>query len=255
MDFREAIRILDGVALRTNSAQARQDLARAYNNLAALRAQDAAGLIEAKSYYDKAIGIHQGLVTEFATNREYKSELVKFLNNYSDLRRELGEVDAARDSNTQALGLLDDLVRPAPSLGIEQADAFNLRGRILQSEGAADAAREYRRSFDLFRDLEKGGADRLPGFHVRFGDLLANLAAFASTQLNSNDAQNLFDEAVRYYTDLGIRTSRDRSATARDILDTLRQTLSGLPATRRARWEQPIQALEHAVAPPAPSSR
>src|SRR6185503_12084597 len=44
MDFREAIRILDGVAQRTNSAQARQDLARAYNNLAALRALDASGL-------------------------------------------------------------------------------------------------------------------------------------------------------------------------------------------------------------------
>jgi tetratricopeptide (TPR) repeat protein len=254
MDFREAIRILDGVAQRTNSAQARQDLARAYNNLAALRALDASGLMEAKTYYAKAIALHQGLVREFGSNREYKSELAKFLNNDSDLRRELGESAAARESNAQALALIDDLVRPAPSLGIEQADAFNLRGRVLEAEGSSEAAREYRRAFELFKDLERGGADRLPGFHVRFGDLLANLVGFASREQKNSEAQRLIDEAVGYYAELGIRYSSDRSTTARDILGTLRQTTSSLPPASRARWERPIQALEEALKPPAPTA-
>ena len=254
MDFREAIRILDGVAQRTNSAQARQDLARAYNNLAALRAVDASGLMEAKSYYARAIALHQGLVREFSGNREYKSELAKFLNNDSDLRRELGEFDAARESNAQALGLIDDLVRPAPSLGIEQADAFSLRGHILEAEGSSDAAREYRRALDLFRDLEKGGGDRLPGFHVRFGDLLANLGSFASREPKNSEAQRLLDEAVGYYAELGIRYLKDRPATAKDILATLRQTASSLPPASRARWERPIQVLEDALNPPAPAA-
>ena len=64
--------------------------------------------------------------------------------------------------------------------GIEQADAFTLRGRILRSEGSPDAFREFQRSLDLFKDLERGGADRVPAFHERFGDLLLNIAALAA---------------------------------------------------------------------------
>ena len=248
-DFREAIRLLTGVASRTNTAQVRQDLSRAHNNLAALLARDEKGLAEARSEYEQAIALHQALITEFPGNRQYKSELTQFLNNYSDLRRELNEFDAARDSNAKALALLDNLLRPSPSFGIEQADTFNLRGRILQDEGsAAEAIGEYRRSFDLFRDLEKGGVDRLPGFHIRFGDLLANLAMLAGTRPDNRDAQRLLDDAVGYYADLGVRSSRERAVAARNILDTLRQTISGLPPARRNQLEPSIQALENALA-------
>ena len=145
-------------------------------------------------------------------------------------------------------------MRPSPSLGVEQADAFNLRGHILQAAGSSDAAREYRRSLELFQDLEKGGADRLPSFHFRFGDLLANLGGFARTHLNNNDAQRLLDDGVSYYADLGVRSSRERPATAKGMLDTLRQAVSGFPPVRRDRLEQPIDALEQTVAP-APSRR
>jgi tetratricopeptide (TPR) repeat protein len=252
-EFREAIRILDGVAQRTAaSPQARQDLARAHNNLAALRAFDANGLAAAKGDYEKAIAVHRGLVAEFPANREYKSELAKFLNNDSDVRRELGEFDAARDSNAEAVRLLDDLVRPSPSLGIEQADAFNLRGHILQAAGSGDAAREYRQALDLYKDLERGGADRLPGFHQRFGDLLTNVASLASAQLNNGDAQRVFDDAVGYYADLGVRSSGDRPAIARGILDTLRQSLTGLPTVRRDGIERSLQPLENVVSPAPP---
>ena len=254
MEFREAIRILEAVVQRTTTAQARQDLARAHNNLAALRAADATGLADATTNYEKAIALHRGLVAEFPQNREYKSELAKFLNNDSDAQRERGDFAAATARNGEALALLDDLVRPSPSLGIEQADAFNLRGHVLQSAASPEASREYRRSLDLYKDLEKGGADRLPGFHVRFGDLLANITTLATTQLNNADAQRLLDDAVSYYADLAVRSSGDRSATAKSMLETLRQVMSGLPPAQRDRLQRPIQTVEHAVTP-APSRR
>jgi tetratricopeptide (TPR) repeat protein len=254
-DFREAIRILDAVNRRVSSAQARQDLSRAHNNLAVLRARDSNGFTDARANYERAIALHRSLVADFPDNREYKSELVQFLNNYSDLLRELGEYEPARDVNAQALALMDDLVRPAPTLGIEQADTFNLRGRILQAEGSPDAIGQYRRALDLFRDLEKGAAERRGAFHLRFGDLLSNSASLAGTPLDNTDAQRLLDDEISYYADLGIRLSRDRPATARDILATLRQTIDSLPAVRRGRWQQAIQALENAVTVPAAARR
>src|SRR6185295_914252 len=97
----------------------------------------------------------------------------KFCNNLAYLLRERGQLERARQRSSQALDLLDELARPAPSLGVEQADAHNLRGLILQSEGSGDAEREYRASFEAFAKL---ATDRdpppVPEFHLRFGDLL-----------------------------------------------------------------------------------
>jgi tetratricopeptide (TPR) repeat protein len=248
-DFREAIRILEDVLRQSNIAQARQDLARVYNNLAALRAEEPGGISDAKRYYAKAIDLHEQLVAAAPGNREYQSELAKFANNYSDVLRELREFDAARQSSTRALALLDDLVRPAPTLGIELADAFSLRGRILQAEASPDAIREYQHSFDLFRDLERGGAARLPDFHVRFGDLLQNLVSLALNQPGRSSIDQLLDEAVRYYIQLGITTAASGPNMANTVLDNLQQAIADLPESRRARWNEAIRSLEQVTVP------
>jgi uncharacterized protein involved in exopolysaccharide biosynthesis len=59
-------------------------------------------------------------------------------------------------------------------------------------------------------------------------------------------------------TQVGLVSSKSvaqRPATARDILATLRQTIDSLPAVRRGRWQQAIQALENAVTVPAAARR
>jgi tetratricopeptide (TPR) repeat protein len=252
-DFREAVRILEDVIRRTDAAQARQDLSRAYNNLAALRSEADDGFTEAKGYYEKAIALHEGLIARVPDNREYRSELAKFSNNYADLLRELGDVEHATMSSARALALLDDLVRPAPTLGIEHADAYSLRGRILQSQASADVVRTYRQALDLFKAVEKGGADRLPGFHERFGDLLVNLASLVVAQPDNAETQRLFDDAAGYYADLGARIASIRADDARHILDNLQRAVAELPAARRRRWDRPILALQQAVPPTAES--
>jgi tetratricopeptide (TPR) repeat protein len=251
-DFREAIRILEDVVRQSDAAQARQELARVYNNLAALRAEQPGGMADARTYYARAIAVHEELVQRAPDNREYRSELARFSNNYSDTLRELGDFTGARESSARALALLDGLVRPAPTLGIEQADAYSLRGRILQDAGSPEAFREYQRSLDLFRDVESGGANRLPLFHLRFGDLLTNLATLAQSQPGRSDVSRLLDEAVGYYAELGIRTASD--GTAADVLENLRRALAILPQARRARWDRQLQTLEQ-VTTPAGSGR
>jgi hypothetical protein len=144
-------------------------------------------------------------------------------------------------------------VRPAPTLGIEHADAYSLRGRILQSQASADVVRTYRQALDLFKAVEKGGADRLPGFHERFGDLLVNLASLVVAQPDNAETQRLFDDAAGYYADLGARIASIRADDARHILDNLQRAVAELPAARRRRWDRPILALQQAVPPTAES--
>ena len=104
---------------RQNPAAA-QELSRVYNNLAVLiasGAQDLDGLREARPYYERAVRMHQDLTSRDPRNREFKLELAKFSNNFSELLRELSEFALAREHSSRAITLLDELVRPAPSLG------------------------------------------------------------------------------------------------------------------------------------------
>ena len=115
-------------------------------------------------------------------NRQYKLELAKFCNNDAETARVVRRLrPRAARRNDQALALLDDLLRPAPSLGIEHADAHNLRGRILASAGSPEAESAFRESLQLFDELDHNPAARLlAAFHERFSDLLLNLAALVT---------------------------------------------------------------------------
>jgi tetratricopeptide (TPR) repeat protein len=185
---------------------------------------------DARSFYERAIRIHDDLVARKPGNREYRFELAKFSGNYAELLRELGSFDLARQNSSRALALIDELVRPAPSLGIEQADAHNLRGRILQSEGSGEAPGEYRQALAMFEDLSKTyDADRLSDFHLRFGDLLLNLTSLRRERPSEGEAGALLSGAVRFYVDLGRKAIASGSATqARDVLDNLSRLMPGL---------------------------
>jgi hypothetical protein len=142
--------------------------------------------------------------------------------------------------------LLGELVRPSPSLGIEQADAHNLRGRILQSDKSPEAVSEYRQSLAMFEDLAKTtDVNRLTEFHLRFGDLLLNLAALRREAPGGEQARNLLSDGFHYYTDLGRRTIAAGSTDeARQIIDNLSRTMTALGDQDRALFAAGFRALQ-----------
>jgi tetratricopeptide (TPR) repeat protein len=248
-DFREAIALLEAIAAKRGGGQESQELARSYNNLAALLSRKDEGVPEAKRLYARAIALHEELVRKEPRNREYKSELAKFSDNYAELLRERGELAPAHDSNDRAINLIDDLVRPAPSLGIELADAHNLRGRILQSEGSADAPAAYRRSLEIYQQLAGGGqVVRLPAFHLRFGDLLLNLAS-AQRERPRPEIKQILSDAVAFYTDAGRRAvAAGFVANGREVNENLDRVKDALAEPDRAGIATAQEAMKKALA-------
>jgi tetratricopeptide (TPR) repeat protein len=251
-DFREAIRLLEPLAQKAGNAQASQELARAYNNLAALLAQgaeDRQGLEAARPLYERAIATHTALTSRDPGNREFKFELAKFSNNYSELLRELGAYEPAERHSANALRWLQELVRPAPSLGIEQADAHNLRGRILQSAGStADAVAEYRTSLQLFQTLARTDeAAGRPDFHLRYGDLLTNLAVLRRERPAGTEPRRLLTEALRTYLDFGLRSRPAASGEGKAVFDTLARVMPEIGEADRAAFTESYGRLQQQV--------
>jgi tetratricopeptide (TPR) repeat protein/energy-coupling factor transporter ATP-binding protein EcfA2 len=239
MDLRESIRLLEPLAAGSGTPLAAQELGRAYNNLGSVVADmepRASRLANAQDLYGRAVAIHEGLAAKEPGNREYAMELIKFYNNLSDVLRERGQFDEAQTRNAQALDRIEVLARPASSVGIERADSYNLRGRIAQDRPGADAVAQYRRAFELYRALGRDEETRrFPEFHLRFGDLLVNLAILVSEQPRAAGAGGLLEEALRLY--LGLVASAAQSGTpaeARSALDTMALVgplLTGVRAT------------------------
>jgi tetratricopeptide (TPR) repeat protein len=247
--FRQAVEVLEPLAQKPENTQAAQELSRVYNNLAVLLsqgAQDTAGLQAARPYYERAVRSHQDLASRDPRNREYKLELAKFANNYSELLRELSEFALAKLNNSLAMGLLDELVRPAPSLGIEQADARNLRARILHSEGSPAAAGEYREALRLFQSLADTEAARHPALNQRYADLLVNLAAFRHDRPNPESAR-LLSDAVLSYVDFGRQSTAAGTQQGRAVLEGLSQVLPLLNESDRKAFMQPYAQLQREV--------
>ena len=257
--FREAIRVLEPLAQKPGNAQAAQELSRVYNNLAVLLAQgaqDLAGLQAAKPFYERAVRIHRDLVSREPRNREYKLELAKFSNNYAELLRESAEFGPARENSSRAIALLDELVRPAPSLGIEQADARNLRARVLHSQGSPAAEAEYRDALSLFQSLAATEeAARNPAFHQRYTDLLTNLSAFRRDRPNAEPPRRLLFDAVQSYVDYGRRPRPAGSQEARAVVDGLSQIMSLLNESDRRSFTEPFNQLQRQINPGSGSIR
>jgi len=233
-DLRAAIQLLEPLAAASVPLAA-QELGRAYNNLGTVVAE--ARPDEAQTLYGQAVTIHEGLTSKEPRNREYAMELIKFYNNLSDVLRERGQLELAQQRNAQALDRIESLARPAPSVGIERADSYNLRGRIAESRTTGDAVAQYRRAFELYATLGRDDATRgFPEFHERFGDLLVNVASLTGERRSPAGAAGLLDEALGYYLELVGRAAESGTpAEARSALDTVTRVagaLNGAPAAR-----------------------
>jgi tetratricopeptide (TPR) repeat protein len=245
-DFREAIRLLEPIA---STAGVPQELARAFNNLGSLVGGDDARLAEAGRLYDRAISIHEGLVNADPANRQYKLELAKFYDNAAEIGRLSGDYTLSRRRNEQALELLDDLLRPAPSLGIEHADAHSLRGRILASARSAEAESAYRESLKLFDELDHDpAARRLAAFHQRFVDLLLNLTALVRDG-GSDRARGLLTDAITHYiAHAEASLAAGARVDAQLVLDNLSRLLPELDDRDKRVIMDPYRRLERRLA-------
>ncbi len=235
-DFREAIRLLEPLAQKKTDRLPSLELARACNNLGSLVAEDDTRLPEAKELYERAVRIDEESTRAEPDNRVYKLELAQFDDNLADLLRRLRQFDLAKERSRQALDLLDELAAPAPSLGIEHADAHSLRGRILQSEGSRGAAGEYEQSLEIFEKLQTDRASHhLALFHERFGDLLLNLAALSRETGDVEGVRRLLARAVTRYLELAHRSLAAGSvADAQTVFDNLTTLLPALSERDRS---------------------
>jgi tetratricopeptide (TPR) repeat protein len=243
-DFREAIQLLEPIA--PSQPAAAQDLARALNNLAGLLAVDAVD--EADALYQRAIDIDERLVAAHPGNREYKLELAKFHNNLAALASDRGHHDRAEAHSQRAIVLLDDLARLAPSLAIERADARSLRGMILEQSDPGAGARAYADALALFAELRTDRTVQvLPDFHLRFGDLLLNLAAAtAAGRPGAQAARADLVRAVDLYADVagGVAASGSEAG-HQAVEETLSRVLPHLPEAERERLLPLVDQLQN----------
>jgi tetratricopeptide (TPR) repeat protein len=248
-DFNAAAALLEPLVRDDTNRAAMQELARVYNNTGTLLASSDARWQDALEPYTRAVEIHERLSGHEPANRAYAIELAKFSNNLADLLRSLGHLDMAMARNHQALAIVEDLARPAPSLSIEQADTHNLRGQILQGTNPALALASYRQAVDIFAVV--GGQERsteLPEFHERFGDLLANLADWASERPGGDAAATVLSDAVTVYLELARRSAASGTpGEARSVLETLDRVVPLLTGDPRARADATLQELEQGL--------
>jgi tetratricopeptide (TPR) repeat protein len=250
-DFREAIRLLEPLSRSASDRVPALELARVYNNLANLLALDDGRLVEAKALYEAAIRQDEVLALAEPANRVYRMELAKYCNNLSYLLGQLGDDDLATARSRQALDLLDALALPAPSLGLEQADAHNLRGRLLEARGPSGALAEYRQALEGFeRVWQDTNAHYLAPVHQRYQDFLINLAHL-SRGSQDGAVHALLLRAMTGYIDLAQRSLAAGSvADARLVLENISDLLPELAEPDRKAITKSHLALQERLAAP-----
>ena len=248
-DFRQAVALLEPIA--ASDPQIAGELARAYNNLGSLLALIGDRSAEVRQWWEKAVAVDERLLRQNPDNREFRIELAIFCNNLASLLQEAGDDRAAAQRGRQAATLLDDLVRPAPSLAIARADAHSLYGSILRARDTAAAEQEFSLAINAFIDGARDPAlGRNADFHLRFGDVLLNLAVFATSQ-SVERVHALLQRGIGSYAALAQSIAAGGSADeARIALDTVARVLPSVPARDRGPLDEALRVLQRKVGAP-----
>jgi tetratricopeptide (TPR) repeat protein len=189
-DYRAAIRLL------TPLVSAKQELARAKNNLAKL-IFDAGLPGNARQLYDDAIQIGEELTSKNPENRDYKFELAQYYDNSAILSQSQNYGAEALAHSEKAVALYRALTRPLPALMMHLGLVHDIRGRILESNNSKQAEAEYRRSIEAFR--QAGVSEQSGDFHLWFGQALSNLAQSLEQRKDYKDAIPLLREAISHH--------------------------------------------------------
>ena len=147
------------------------------------------------------------------------------------------------------MSLLDELALPAPSLSIEQADAHNVRGRVLQAQDTRAALAEYRQALAIYESRWRHHtAHSATRVHERYQEFLLNLARF-SRESPDPAVRVLLLRAVNGYLELAqVSLASDRVEDTRVFLENLSTLLPELSEQDRTTISQPLRSLEERLA-------
>jgi hypothetical protein len=107
---------------------------------------------------------------------------------------------------------------------------------------------EYRQALTLFLSLARTDeAAGRPDFHLRYGDLLTNLAALRRERPTGDEPRRLLSDAVRSYIEFGRRAGAGAPREARAVLDSLSRLMPELSEADRASFTEPYDQLQQQV--------
>jgi tetratricopeptide (TPR) repeat protein len=229
-DFRQAIQLLDPLA-KGDDEVSLQGLARALYDLGNLLYRLPETTQEAERLTLRAVAIHEGLRKRAPENLEYAIELSTFFSNLAVIQDELGNLTGARMNSARAIALLEALARPAPSLSVDLADAHSIRGVLLSQGNVPASLVEFERAQDIFTGLEQDeGALALSAFHLRYADLLVNLAMVERDYPRDVKVRQLFLRGVGAYLAIARRIAASGSwEQAQMVLDGMGRVVKALP--------------------------
>ncbi len=193
-DFRAAIALLEKLVGKptptTDMGSTRdpsQDLARAYNDLAALLTHTTQP-DEAEKFYERGIDLAEGLLRKQPENREYKLELAKYCNNQARLLVSENKLELAKQRNHQAIDLIEELMAPPTSISLWLVNGLQLRAQILEAQGSKETQQQSDLLFEILQKLNnRQGLGGHPTLHVFYMDLGINYLELAKQNLKSGD--------------------------------------------------------------------
>jgi hypothetical protein len=208
-DYRAAIERFEALIRDDGGADApiasyRQELARAYNNLANVLGESS----EAVADYERAIELLEGL-SRTTGNRVYTRELATYNNNLglslfdrTLVQFDQRELEEAEARSRRAVELFDRLAAPLGSLDIERAKSYGTLGRILLDLGrTAQAEDAMRTSVAIWGQLEAAGGEQMrqPVFQYGFGFALIDLATLRLAAGDRREGTSLLGRAVEHH--------------------------------------------------------
>jgi hypothetical protein len=192
-DFRKAIELLEPLVPSTQVAvdasenpDPAQDLARVYNDYAnVLNKTDQ--ITPAQNFYEKAIVLAEQLVKKKPENREYKLELALYCGNEARMLADADQPGLSERRSLRALGLIQDLVEPTPSLSIEMVRALQLRGQLLRSQDPSQAKALTDQAFALLKKVNTNPANNTATFSALYMNIGSNYLELAHDDFQRGD--------------------------------------------------------------------
>ena len=192
-DFSKAIKLLEPLISGTQATMdtsenpdPAQDLARVYNNYAIV-VSNTGQTTEAQDFYGKAIALAEQLVQKRPENREYKVELAQYCINEARMLADVGESRLSEARSQHALGLIEELTEPTPSLSIKMVQALQLRGQLLRPHDPNAAKTLTDQAFGLLRNVDEKNAKNTTPFSAIYMNIGVNYLELAQDDLARGD--------------------------------------------------------------------
>jgi len=220
-DFTSAIHLLEPLAAQSQQSDAAWDLARAYNNRAYLLYYDENQLSAAKVDFDRATSLGEGLINRGAGTPDYQLELAEYYDGLAAMLAYAGNVQEAQKAADRAQQLIAGLSTPTPSVTLEQANVYMIRGAISESGDPLGAANEYQKSMEVLEGMKKAGDPQQldSNFNLRVLNLAQAYLSLAENRWNAKavaEAKNAIEHVQHLLPDLA---ESDRIEVSKSLAD------------------------------------